>query len=193
MKNRGDKIQSEFEQKLRESELRTNREDTSVSEADSVRKADVITDDDALDRDNAAPVDRRRPLDNEVDYIPVVEEQVRINKKTVETGSVHVYKDVHEEEVTVDVPTIHEEVNVERVKINEYVDSAPPSVRYEGDVMIIPVLHEELVLVKRLKLVEELRVTKRKIETHEAQHVTLRKEEVNVNRVDPNGENPRRV
>lgn len=192
MKNRGDKIQSEFEQKLRESELRTNREDTSVREADTVGKDDVIRNDEALDRDNAAPVDRR-PADNEVDYIPVVEEQVRINKKTVETGSVHVYKDVHEEDVTVDVPTIHEEVNVERVAINEYVDDAPPSVRYEGDVMIIPVLHEELVLVKRLKLVEELRVTKRKIETHEAQHVTLRKEEVNVKRVDPNGENPRRV
>lgn len=193
MKNRGDKIQSEFEQKLRESELRTNREDTSVRETDTVRKADVTRADDVLDSESANPAVDRRPMANEVEYIPVVEEQVRINKKTVETGSVHVYKDVHEENVTVDVPTIHEEVNVERVEINEYVDSAPPSVRYEGDVMIIPVLHEELVLVKRLKLVEELRVTKRKIETHEAQHVTLRKEEVNVNRVDPNGENPRQV
>ena len=111
----------------------------------------------------------------------------------METGRVNIYKDVHEEDVTVDVPTVHEEVNVERVPVNEYVESAPPSVRYEGDVMIIPVLHEELVLVKRLKLVEELHVTKRKIETHEAQHVTLRKEEVNVDRVEPGGENPRRV
>ena len=192
MKNREDKIQSEFEQKLRESELSATREDRPVREPDVDRRP--VTTREAVDddRDRIAPANIRSN-EAEPDYIPVVEEQVRINKKTVETGRVNIYKDVHEEDVTVDVPTVHEEVNVERVPINEFVESAPPSVRYEGDVMIIPVLHEELVLVKRLKLVEELHVTKRKIETHEAQHVTLRKEEVNVNRVEPGGENPRRV
>ena len=192
MKNRGDKIQSEFEQKLRESEHAATHEGSAVREPDVDRRP--VTTREAVDddRDRIAPANIRSN-EAEPDYIPVVEEQVRINKKTVETGRVNIYKDVHEEDVTVDVPTVHEEVNVERVPVNEYVDSAPPSVRYEGDVMIIPVLHEELVLVKRLKLVEELHVTKRKIETHEAQHVTLRKEEVNVNRVEPGGENPRRV
>ena len=192
MKNREDKIQSEFEQKLRESELAATREESTLQEPDVDRRP--VTTREAVDddRDRIAPANIRSN-EAEPDYIPVVEEQVRINKKTVETGRVNIYKDVHEEDVTVDVPTVHEEVNVERVPVNEYVESAPPSVRYEGDVMIIPVLHEELVLVKRLKLVEELHVTKRKIETHEAQHVTLRKEEVNVNRVEPGGENPRRV
>ncbi|GAA4428061.1 hypothetical protein GCM10023188_11880 [Pontibacter saemangeumensis] len=191
MKNRGDKVQSEFEQKLRESELAAKREDTSLRDADTVRKRDSFREE-TYDRDNATPAPTQR-VNDETEYIPVVEEQVRINKKTVETGRVNIYKDVHEEDVSVDVPTVHEEVNVERVPINEFVESAPPSIRYEGDVMIIPVVHEELVLVKRLKLVEELRVTKRKIETHETQHVTLRKEEVNVDRVDPNGDSPRRV
>ena len=192
MKNREDKIQSEFEQKLRESELSASREDSAVREPDADRRLDTARENSYDDRDSAARANARSN-ETEADYIPVVEEQVRINKKTVETGRVNIYKDVHEEDVTVDVPTVHEEVNVERVPINEFVESAPPSVRYEGDVMIIPVLHEELVLVKRLKLVEELHVTKRKIETHEAQHVTLRKEEVNVNRVAPGGENPGRV
>ena len=192
MKNREDKIQSEFEQKLRESELAATREESTVQEPDVDRRQDTVREDVDYDR-NSAPRSTARREDVETDYIPVVEEQVRINKKTVETGRVNIYKDVHEEDVTVDVPTVHEEVNVERVPVNEYVESAPPSVRYEGDVMIIPVLHEELVLVKRLKLVEELHVTKRKIETHEAQHVTHRKEEVNVNRVEPGGENPRRA
>lgn len=192
MKNREDKIQSEFEQKLRESELAATREGSTVQEPDADRRPVTTREAVDYDRDSAARANVRSN-EAEPDYIPVVEEQVRINKKTVETGRVNIYKDVHEEDVTVDVPTVHEEVNVERVEINEYVDSAPPSVRYEGDVMIIPVLHEELVLVKRLKLVEELHVTKRKIETHEAQHVTLRKEEVNVNRVEPGGENPGRV
>ncbi|WP_161891198.1 YsnF/AvaK domain-containing protein [Pontibacter russatus] len=192
MKNREDKIQSEFEQKLRESELSATREDSAVREPDADRRLDSARENVYDDRDSAVRANARSN-EAQPDYIPVVEEQVRINKKTVETGRVNIYKDVHEEDVTVDVPTVHEEVNVERVPINEFVESAPPSVRYEGDVMIIPVLHEELVLVKRLKLVEELHVTKRKIETHEAQHVTLRKEEVNVNRVEPGGENPGRA
>ena len=192
MKNREDKIQSEFEQKLRESEHVATHEGSAVREPDVDRRAETAREDEIYERDRAARADVR-PDDRQPDYIPVVEEQVRINKKTVETGRVNIYKDVHEEDVTVDVPTVHEEVNVERVPVNEYVETAPPSVRYEGDVMIIPVLHEELVLVKRLKLVEELHVTKRKIETHEAQHVTLRKEEVNVNRVEPGGDNPGRA
>lgn len=187
MKDRGDKLHSEFEQKLRESELARKHENSSVTDADTT--ADARETDHAV---HAAPANTA-PAGSETNYIPVVEEQVRIDKKTVETGSVHVYKDVHEEQVSVDVPTVQEEVNVERVAINEYVESAPPSVRYEGDVMIIPVLHEELVLVKRLKLVEELHVTKRRIETHEQQQVTLRKEEVNVSRVNRNEENPRRA
>jgi len=210
MKDRGDKIQSEFEQKLRESELARKQQTSSVPAADTEAtsplrsgEAEAIHDNGSLRDDSfnerealnaSSTAGTNIPRDtNETQYIPVVEEQVRIDKKTIETGSVHVYKDVHEEQVSVDVPTVHEEVSVERVAINEYVDSAPPSVRYEGDIMIIPVLHEELVLVKRLKLVEELHVTKRRVETHESQQVTLRKEEVNVKRVDSNEANPGRV
>ncbi|MDX5436567.1 MAG: YsnF/AvaK domain-containing protein, partial [Pontibacter sp.] len=88
--------------------------------------------------------------------IPVVEEQVQIGKKEVETGRVHISKEVHEEQQNLDIPVFHEEVEVERVAINMHVDSAPPPVRYEGDKMIIPVLKEEIVVQKRLVLVEEL-------------------------------------
>lgn len=184
MKNRTDKIQSEFDQKLRESELTNNTTDSDrlKAEAAAGRPENVVRDTNAAVRAEAEP-----------DIIPVVEEQVRVDKKTVEKASVRVSKDVHEEEVTVDLPTIHEEVNVERVPVNEYVDTPPPPVRYEGDVTIIPVLHEELVVVKRLKVVEELHITKRRVETHESKDILLRKEEVNVNRVDLNQNSPRRV
>ncbi|MFD2998873.1 YsnF/AvaK domain-containing protein [Pontibacter toksunensis] len=180
MKESTDKIQSEFEQKLRQSESGNSNSKTVVRDPDVVAKEH-----DMAERDARAGQPSRT--------IPVVEEQVRIDKKTVETGSVHVTKDVHEEEVIVDVPTVHEEVNVERVEINQYVDTPPPPVRYEGEVMIIPVLKEELVVMKRLKLVEELHVTKRRHETHEDQHIILRKEEVKVSRVDLNNDNPSKV
>ncbi|MGY2131608.1 YsnF/AvaK domain-containing protein [Hymenobacter sp. HD11105] len=121
--------------------------------------------------------------------IPVVEEQVQINKDVVETGRIRVSKSVHEEQRIVDVPTIQEEVHVERIPINQYV-ATPPAVRYEGDTMIMPILQEVLVVEKRLLLVEEVRITKTQTETRTPQQVTLRKEEIHLQRVSPNPENP---
>ena len=123
----------------------------------------------------------RQPVERTI--IPVVEEQVQVGKKTVETGRVRISKEVHEEEVTVDLPTVYEEADVQRVPVNQYVETAPPPIRYEGDKMIIPITKEVLVVEKRILVVEELHVTKRLTETHETQQVTLRKEEINVNRV----------
>lgn len=126
-------------------------------------------------------------LDAEQDekIIPVIEEKVKVDKKIVEKGKVHVSKQVHEEEVTVDEPFIYEEVDVKRVAMNISLDKKP-EVRYEGDTMIIPVVKEEVVVQKRLVLVEELHITKRKVEEHHPQQVTLRKEDVRVERSDNN-------
>lgn len=123
--------------------------------------------------------------------IPVVEEELQVGKKVVETGRVRVTKQVHEEEVTVAVPLITEQVEVERVTVNQYVETAP-QVRYEGDTMVVPVVREEVVVTKRLMLVEELRLTKRQQQHETAQQVVLRKEQVNVDRIssDPNASNP---
>lgn len=121
--------------------------------------------------------------------IPVVEEQLQIGKDVVETGRIRVSKTVHEEQQVVDVPVIQEEVNVERVAINQYV-ATPPAVRYEGDTMIMPILREVLVVEKRLLLVEEVRITKHQTETRTPQQVTLRKEEIHLQRVAPNPASP---
>ncbi|CAN5365831.1 hypothetical protein BH23BAC1_BH23BAC1_20350 [soil metagenome] len=112
--------------------------------------------------------------------IPVIEEELEIKKKQVETGHVLVSKSVSEHEESVNVPLLHDEVDVERVKINSYVDTLPPPVRYEGDIMIIPVLKE--VVEKRTILVEELRVSKRQVQTQETMKVKLKKEEVKLDR-----------
>ena len=130
-----------------------------------------------------------QPGNDQTRVIPVIEEQVLIGKKLVESGSVRVSKRVSEEKITVNMPLMHEEVDVEKVSVNQFVESAP-EVRYEGDTMIIPVLRE--VVEVRLFLVEELRVTRRRIETQHHQELTLRKEEVTVERIrsDSNRPNP---
>jgi uncharacterized protein (TIGR02271 family) len=118
--------------------------------------------------------------------IPVIEEQLQVGKKVVETGNVRINKIVHEEEVNVETPVVVEKLDIERIPINQYVESAPPAVRYEGDVMIVPILEEVVVVEKRLRLVEELRITKRQEHTKVSQPVVLRREEVTVERRDNN-------
>ncbi|MGI8468264.1 MAG: YsnF/AvaK domain-containing protein [Pyrinomonadaceae bacterium] len=124
-------------------------------------------------------------LDQETTVIPVIEEEAFLDKRVVETGKVRISKRVSEHEELIDVPLFREDVVVERVPRDKYVDAAP-AVRQEGDVMIFSIVREELVIQKRLVLVEELRVRKQIVETHQPQSVTLRKEEVDVIRIAEN-------
>ena len=119
--------------------------------------------------------------------LPVLEETVSVQKRRVERGKVRVRKTVSEHEGLIDEPLFSERVEVERVAVNEFVDRAPP-VREEGDVTIIPLLEEVLVVEKRLLLKEEVRVTKNRTERREPQRVTLRREEAVVERLEPEDE-----
>ncbi len=117
--------------------------------------------------------------------MPLVEERLTVDTRVRETGRVRLRKRVETRTETVDEPLLREEVEVERVPIGTFVDG-PVSVRHEGEVMIVPVLEEVLVVEKRLRLREELHVTKRRTEVHEPQEVTLRSERIEVERVAPN-------
>ena len=117
--------------------------------------------------------------------IPVMAEEIAVGKKVIESGKVRISKRISEHEELVDVPLFREEVSVERVPINQFIETRPP-VRQEGDTMIIPVVEEQVVIQKKLLLVEELRVRKEVIEHHAPQTVNLRKEEVEIKRVAPN-------
>ncbi len=123
-------------------------------------------------------------VDNQHVVIPVVAEELEVSKRVVETGRVNVRKLVQEHTEQVDVPVLREEVQVERIAINQLVEQMP-AVRHENDVMIIPVVEEVLVVEKRLMLREEVRITKRQTTTSEPQQVTLRREEVIVERLAP--------
>lgn len=114
--------------------------------------------------------------------IPIIQEEIVVDKYVVEKGKVRVSKRISQHEEIIDEPLFHEEVKIERVPINKIIDAAPP-VRQEGDMMIIPVVEEQVFVQKRLVLVEELRVRKQVIETHQPQTVTLLKEQVEIERV----------
>ena len=115
--------------------------------------------------------------------LPVVEEQLRVGKKSVDKGGFRIVKEVDEKTVVIPLATRSTEYSFERVAVNKYVEEPPP-VRYEGNTMILSVVEEEVVVQKRLKLVEELRVTTVEKETLEQKEVILKKERIKVDRIE---------
>lgn len=116
--------------------------------------------------------------------IPVIKEHVEVSKKVIEKAKVRLSKRVKESVESYDVPLTEEEIVVKRVQKNELVDTPPAAMRYEGDVMIIPVLKEVAVIEKRIMLVEEIHVTKYKYDKTETRRVVVRNEEVTVERTE---------
>lgn len=123
---------------------------------------------------------------NVVAVIPVVAEEARIAKRQVETGRVRIQKTVQTAEEWVDVPLLHDRVQVERVPVGRYLEQ-PETAHYRGDTLVIPVMEEVVVVQKRLLLREEIHVTTRRERTQHREAVTLQREQVSVTRHGPGG------
>ncbi len=121
--------------------------------------------------------------DQDALIVPVVEETLALSKRTLERGAVRVHMSVGERQVIVDEPLAEDRVTVERVAINQPLDK-PVRSRVEGDTTIIPVMKEVLLVRKQLMLVEEVRLTKTRVEVRHPQTVLLRTEAAHVERVD---------
>lgn len=115
--------------------------------------------------------------------VPVVEEVLHVDTRLRESGRVRVHKQVHERAQIVDVPLLRQDVVVERVAVGRVVDAAP-EIRHEGDVMIVPVLEEILVVEKRLVLREELHIRRETTDYRDPQGFVLRSEQVSVERAE---------
>ena len=121
-----------------------------------------------------------------VQIIPIIEEKLHIGKQTIETGKVRLLKSVGEYHETLNEPLAIRTFDIERVSLNQPVETAP-QIRHEGDTTIYPVVEEQLMLTKRLVLKEEVRVTQRDTERRDTQVVTLRREHIEMEREDLTG------
>jgi stress response protein YsnF len=126
-------------------------------------------------------------LEQEREVVPLVEENALVIKRRKLTEGVRVRTVVRERDEVVDEPLATEEVEVERAPLDRWVD-APVPVRQEGDTTIVTLIEEVVVVEKRLRAVEEIRVTRRRAVRHAPQHVTLRREEAVIERLDAGGE-----
>ncbi|MBF0333709.1 MAG: YsnF/AvaK domain-containing protein [Alphaproteobacteria bacterium] len=117
--------------------------------------------------------------------IPLAEERATIVKTAVTTGTVRVTKTTQSRERLFEEPLRIEEVDVDRIPIDAWVDGPMPT-RQEGDTTIVPVIEEVAFVQKRFRLVAEVRITRRvRFETF-SEAVELRGTDVAVERHSPN-------
>jgi len=104
------------------------------------------------------------------------EERLNVDRQPVEAGEVRVGKHVVEEEQSVDVPVMREDVQIERRAVDRPASGEPLE---EGEVRV-PVTEERVSASKEARVVEELDVNKVARQDTERVTDTVRKEEFDV-------------
>ena len=119
--------------------------------------------------------------------IPLAEETVTVSKREVETGRVRVALTTEIETVIARETLRGRKVEVERVPVNQTLADGepPPQNREEGDMLVIPVIEEEAVVVKRLIIREEVRLRFVTTETPFEEAVSVRRQRATIDRTVP--------
>lgn len=130
------------------------------------------------------------PSEQEPLRIPVVEEQLTVGTRAVDTGrGVRIHKTVTEHPVTIDERLLREELRIEHVPIDRIVGAGDaPGHRHEGDTLVVPVLEEVLVVERKVRIKEELHITRVRHEERHVETVPLKAERVEVERFDEAGD-----
>jgi stress response protein YsnF len=131
---------------------------------------------------NAMPEETAPP--GEV-VIPLVEETIALSKRVVETGQVRISLSTDVEQAILRETMRGRRVEVERVAVDRLLaeGEAPPQTREEGDTLIIPLVEETAVVVKRVVLREEVRLRFISTEVPFEEEVALRRQRATVERV----------
>jgi Domain of unknown function (DUF2382) len=117
------------------------------------------------------------------EIIPVIQEDVVIGTERATTGTVRVRTVIHEDEHAIDEPVEITDVEVKRVPVDLWTDE-PVADRVEGDTRIISVHREEVIVQRRLHVVEEVHVMLRKREERHREIVRTRQAQVVIERGD---------
>ena len=127
--------------------------------------------------------------ETERDFIPVVEETATVSTRRVVSGRVRIATQTEEINHLLPTDLASVEVDVVRVPIDRRIDTIPDVVT-EGEVTIIPVVEERLVVTRELYLREEIHV--RRIEHKETIDVpaTTRRQTVQIERLPAELEQP---
>ena len=133
--------------------------------------------------------DAAEQVTTESQTIELLEEVLRVAKRTVEHGRVRVSVLTETEERQVRETLRSSRVEVEHVSVGRRLEAgeAMPQARTENDVLIIPVVEEVLVMEKRLVVVEEMHIRIIQSQEEVEQAVPLRRQRAVVERMAPDG------
>lgn len=115
------------------------------------------------------------------EIIPVIQEDVVIGTERATTGTVRVRTVIDQAEHAIDEPVTTTDVEVKRIPVDLWTDE-PIADRVEGDTRIISVHREEVIVQRRLHVVEEVHVMLRKREERHREIVRTRQTKVVVDR-----------
>jgi uncharacterized protein (TIGR02271 family) len=120
--------------------------------------------------------------------LPVIEEQVHVEKRLVDRGYIEIRKTVVTEQVMIPVELRREVIEVRRVDTQEaresIIDTPGAPSPFEPDVIRIPVLRETAVIQKNVVVTSEIVVERTSVSEHQEIPVTVRRERVSVTRDD---------
>jgi stress response protein YsnF len=119
---------------------------------------------------------------SEVQVLPLHKEDVAVSKRVRKT-LVRASRTTTTRDIAVEEDLRHDHVVVERVAIGRIVDAVSP-IRQEGDVTILSVVEEIVVVERRLMLKEEVRLRRVQTTGRHVETVTLREQGVTVTRTD---------
>jgi stress response protein YsnF len=124
--------------------------------------------------------------------IPLAEEAVSVSKREVDTGRVQVALTTQVETVIARETLRGRRVEVERVPVGRTLaeGEAAPVSHEEGDTLVIPIVEETAVVVKRLVVREEVRLRFVPTEQPFEQAVDVRRQHATVERVPPGTDPP---
>ena len=136
------------------------------------------------ERSLSLAADTEQPSNGSLDdpKLTLLAEELSVGKESVETGRLRVSKQTHTREVAVDESLLRESAEIETIPIGRQIFEMP-SVRHEGETIVVPIVEEILHTERRLILKEEVRITRRKTAEQIHDRVTLRYQEAVVTRV----------
>jgi uncharacterized protein (TIGR02271 family) len=118
--------------------------------------------------------------------LPIYEEQLRVDKQGHEIGEIVIRKVIEEVPTQAEVDAIHEELDVEHVSVDEVVTQRREPWR-EGNVLVVPVYEEQMIVVRQLVMREQLRITLNQVTEKHVLADTLKREHVTVEDPDQTG------
>jgi uncharacterized protein (TIGR02271 family) len=123
---------------------------------------------------------------NEVQTIPIRQEELEISKKAVDRGTgVRINKTIEEHHEDVTMQLSQDELEIQHIPVRKIIPANElPAPRQEGSTYIIPVFKEVLVVEKKICLEEEVHIKRSSKQVQESHSIPVKSEKVSVERFD---------